>query len=323
MGPPCRALFFAILLTSPGHTHIRGTDTTHKNNPYLGDKAVFSKFGQLFVEIGTFSKEIDNRPWSSWWFPRNQDTLIKNTKLSKSPLYKYDKFAVLSGNKSSEALVYEQKHIYSPLGEKWSGLCDAWALAAIMEPEPRSPVTRLGIKFSIMDLKALLIKTYSLTNLRKIYGSRNNGGKWDNPDDIYPDEFHKFFQVQIFELGLPFIMDYDAGKQVWNVPVYKVTTRIGKHPKHSNKLIVRSFVSFASPFVKDKNFIGTKPSARIYDYELFGKWTKKGFLVTGGKWIGKSVISHPDFVVEKPDKLKRGSYNRELDINVVDRILGR
>ena len=296
------------------HAPIRPTDSGHE--------AVTEKYGKLIVEEGDFTAEADFKPWSSWWFPKFEKTMFEDKgRNNLSPLSKYDRFARKSGQRRADARNFEEKNLYQDRAPLWVGLCDAWALASIMEVEPKRPVRKKGIYFEVKDLKALLIKTYAKTDFKGHFGQRNNGQWDDHYEDIYPDQFHKFFQAQLFRKGKPFLMDYEAGVEVWNVPVFKVKTKITADPNRNNVVNVKTFVWYASPFVQEMAFVGIKPVIKIYDYQLFGRWTRRGFEVNGGQWMKQSRRDHPDFVMVKPSEVERGSFNKELQIDMVDKIL--
>ena len=72
---------------------------------------------------------------------------------------------------------------------------------------------------------------------------------------------------------------------------------------------------------KEVDFVGIKAITKIYDYKLFGRWTRRGFEVNGGQWIEQSRRDHPDFVMAKPSEVERGSFNKEIDVDIVDKIL--
>jgi len=296
------------------HAPIRPEGSEHEG--------VTEKYGKLIVTEGDFTAESDTKPWSSWWFPRFEKTLFEDQGRNKlSTLSKYDRFARKSGQRRADARNYEENNLYQENSALWVGLCDAWALASIMEEEPVRSVRKKGIHFNVKDLKGLLIKTYGKTDFKGHFGQRNDA-RWDHHyEDIFPDQFHKFFQVEMFKKKKPFLMDYDAGVEVWNVPVFKVKTKISADPQRNNVVVVKTFVWYASPFVREVAFVGIKPITKIYDYELHGRWTRRGFEVYGGQWIKQSRRDHPDFVMAKPSEVERGSFNKELDIDIVDKIL--
>ncbi len=286
-------------------------------------------------------------PWSSWWYPRDEDYLF-NDGNGRSPLSKYDlvrssiKLASFGGSSAvgavaDAAAAFERKNYYAG-SQPWEGLCDAWSLAAISKPEPKRPVTvsfRGGgsITFRISDLKALLFKTYEAVETTgiKYYGQRFTGDEngWIHPD-IFPDQFHRFIEIQILQNRKPFVMDHDSGVEVWNVPVFKAKTVIDQVPNDPNAVFVRTWVATAeSPSANEKEFLGTKEVLREYNYVLRGTRNDKGGLVVNsGYWVkGPTGVDsrrdHPDYFLQVPDpsQLVRKSWNPEIEVAIVDRIL--
>ena len=58
--------------------------------------------------------------------------------------------------------------------ETWTGICHAWAPAAILEEEPKRPVTKNGVEFSVMDIKALVTLAYDKGSSSVFVGTRCN-----------------------------------------------------------------------------------------------------------------------------------------------------
>ena len=123
----------------------------------------------------------------------------------------------------------------------WIGICNGWAAAAIAEPEPKCPVTLNGVTFEPLDIKALVSKLYSSTELDvELAGDRFLGydvfgapvdGKdrhgrygYDPRRALNPGTFHVALGNLIGRWQFPFAVDVDAGAPVWNHPVlgYKV-----------------------------------------------------------------------------------------------------
>ncbi len=117
------------------------------------------------------------------------------------------------------------KHGTAQFGiESWFGHCNAWAAAAIMEPEPRHPTTVSEIPFTAGDAKAYLTEVYMELN-SSFYGSRNN---WHEDEesreaidfqDVTPAAFHILFADLVGNKDKGFVIDRYTGSQVWNQPV--------------------------------------------------------------------------------------------------------
>lgn len=108
--------------------------------------------------------------------------------------------------------------------QSWFGHCNAWAAAAIMEPEPRHDVTVDGITFTAGEVKALLTETWMELN-SSFYGTRNEDHESEEGRaevsyrDITPAAFHILFADQIGRRDKSFVIDRFTGSEVWNQPV--------------------------------------------------------------------------------------------------------
>jgi hypothetical protein len=154
------------------------------------------------------------------------------------------------------------------------------------------------------------------------YGQRFEGKYGDDFLDLYPDQFHRFLEVQLFNRGQPFIMDKDPGPEVWNVPVYAAESRILSDPADPQVKHVTTWVTFAN-FVYDFDYNGpTQPVTLEYTYDLYGERRADGsFEVHSGFWTGDSLENHPDFVTVLPEGVDRVSYNKWLNSQWVDEIV--
>lgn len=275
------------------------------------------------VAEGEFTAQASTTPWSSWWFPMWDDFLYAEKNGIPSPLEKYDTYAHLYFNRTTTAAAHERTVAQSSSSEPWAGLCYAWALASILEPEPNTPLSYGSLRFEVGDLKALLLKTYEAAKDVRIVGDRNDN-QWDDLyADVAPQYFHQVLQVELFQKKRPFIIDRDAGHEVWNMPVYKATTQITRDQSSRDVVHVRTVIFVATPDVEEYDFVGTDATTREYTYDLQGKWRGNQFTVQGGSWTGNSRADHPDFLILRPDTLERASLNPQIDIEIVDAIRGQ
>ncbi|MRG91009.1 hypothetical protein [Polyangium spumosum] len=278
---------------------------------------------RLEVMAGERSGEATIKPWSSWWFPTWDDFLFAERDGELSPLQKYDRYSSTVLRKTTTAAAYERENLYGRHASSWSGLCYAWALASILEPEPKGEVTHGSLHFAVGDLKALLLKTYEAVKDPPTVGDRNDGAWDDEYEDILPHVFHRVLVRELFQKQRPFIMDKDAGYEVWNVPVYKAITKIERDASARDVVHVRTVVFVASPDVESYDHVGTEATTREYTYDLRGVWVGDRFLVREGAWTENSRWDHPDFLILPPDRVTRASFNPEIDIATVDAILER
>lgn len=107
--------------------------------------------------------------------------------------------------------------------DSWFGHCNAWAAAAIMEPEPRRSTVVDGIEFTGGDVKAYLTELW-MEQHSSFHGSRNNYHESEEArdaidfKDVTPAAFHIFFADQIGNRDKSFVIDRYTGSQVWNQP---------------------------------------------------------------------------------------------------------
>jgi len=279
------------------------------------------------------------KPWSSWWFPKKENILFAGG--DSSTLGKFDQFRRWAYKQKDlpypgDSLEFEANS-YSPNSLAWEGLCDAWSLAALSAMEPRNPIeVNLGnssVTFNVSDLKALLLKTYegAPDSQLKYHGEKfigDNSG-WIYPD-IFPDQFHRFVEVKLFEKKQAFVMDHDPGPQVWNVPVYKANFVAESVPNKPNAVFITMWIYSAEPTLPtDRELVGTRESVREYQYILQGTRNESGnLIVTTGYWVkGANGVDsrqeHPDYLIELPstERLKRKSWNPNIEIEMVDWLL--
>lgn len=326
-----------------------------RTKPLLDDPALNSvtrEFGVTLIRMRDLPIRsglgiADPKPWSSWWFPKKETYLFEDHDgPATSPLTKYDLYRQLkyatkrrgSRTTPSSAAEFERRQ-YSSKTQTWEGLCDAWSIASIAKPEPKHPVTFFfesrPITFEIVDLKALLLKTFEAVDDSglKYYGEKFIGdfNGWIFPD-LFPEQFHRFIEMVIFRHKETFIMDHDPGVEVWTVPVYKANYLIQTVADNPNAVFVQTWLYSAESSTEDsKGFVGTRELVRQYNYILQGERDANGDLVIqSGYWIKgsdglDSRKDHPDYFIRVPDSahLDRKSWNPEIDIDVIDEILSQ
>ncbi|CCI40733.1 unnamed protein product [Albugo candida] len=211
---------------------------------------------------------------------------------------------------------------------KWYGLCHAWAAASLMEDEPICPVTVGKLVFEPLDIKALLIQAYDGAVVETAFiGQRC---KTDNNDtdkygryisaDRRDINAGAFFVAVVNLIGLHdrgFIMDTDAGRPVWNQPVfgYNIERLIMVNPTKVAKELLKAEKYPFNPnmvrlaYVKLRVYwmgeqITNKPSISTGRYKSASKSSKyhmllelsEDFEILGGEFIKSSLRRHPDFI---------------------------
>ncbi len=282
-------------------------------------------YGELYVkEIGEMEVAVPAKPWSSHWFPARETYLFEWQGQGKeaAPLQKYDTFAKRRKNIDAKSSQFERENFYDPYATGWEGLCNAWAVASLVAPEPRQPMTLNGIRFGVGDLKAIIVKTYEDVEGMNFFGQRYLGDRLSLHTDIHPDQFHRIVQAEMFERGRPIIIDHDPGIPVWNTPIWRAGFNIARDQTDPNVLHVAAWFSGARPFVPDYDYVGTVPISFEYTYDLYGYQEGDSFRVVRGEWTGRSLDDHPDFVTTLPEGLiVHRSRNTEIDNEVVSELL--
>lgn len=287
-------------------------------------------YGALHVKEGEFEAWSETRPWSSYWFPKKDSVLFSPRGGERSPLEKYDQYVQRVRGKRSGAALFEESVFDPATADSWDGLCDAWAVASILEPEPTREAIFSGIRWSVLDLKALAVKSYErLPDSAKSYfgqGYRFEGR--DEYQDLYPDQFHRLVQALLVESGRAFVIDKDPGIQVWNTPVSGAVFKITRDEEDPHLFHVHLHLLGASPSFTELAPLGTNDFWLEYTYDLYGNDQPDGtFKVEYGVWTGNSVDFHPDFATVLPDpregQIQHWSLNPELDSEVVAEILAK
>ncbi|GMF24848.1 unnamed protein product [Phytophthora lilii] len=211
----------------------------------------------------------------------------------------------------------------------WFGICHAWSPAAILESEPNCPVTYNGITFQPMDIKALVTDIYVEANISTVFtGSRFSKYHNDSIDeygshtdysyrDLNPGFLHVAASNLLGKLNTTFIIDRDAGDEVWNQPVvgFKVyeqtamTTEkaantfygLEEYPWNANAssiVYVKSRLSWINETLTDGGLVASGlnenfTTGAYYDYLLELDEAEE---IIGGEWLYGSNDNHPDFL---------------------------
>lgn len=263
--------------------------------------------GALKVQEGpqTYALPAESKPWSSWWYPTKEQLLFEG---ANSPLQKFDRLRTQILKKESRVAA-KAKSRWSPHLTSWEGLCDAWALASIYEFEPRQSLKIGDTCLTPGDQRALLISSYKAQGgdlKNNFFGQLNRNGPNDIFADIYPDQLHRIILSQLRDRKSPFLMDSDAGAEVWTVPVYEASVIVKRTeaPDTVNVELILTYPEFQ--FTPEDRLAGETKSfgnlfvKRQYKYNLYGAWNGNDFEVTGGEWTGVSENSHPDYAIILP-----------------------
>ena len=338
----------------------------------LEDPALFrvtTELGRTRIPLDSLPLRADRvtsekRVWASHWFPYHEKDLFElPLEPGKATLEKYDRYRSDAKRIPSKAALL-QKQRFTDTVARWEGLCDAWSIAAVLLPEPVTPASyklrdnKTVVAFSVGDQKALLLKTFEgvSSSTLQIYGQRFYGGPrkvvdgqsfgWIQPD-LYPDQFHRFLEVMLFERKTPFVIDHDPSEAVWSEPVDSANFEILPIQGRFDQVFVRAYIYPAKQLTREtKDQVGKNEHVREYNYILGGTIDVERHLnVEYGIWLNKDFVknsrdyrdnlelqalvrvdsrrSHPDFVYVVPPGLPalRKPANPEIDPAFVDSIV--
>ncbi|OWZ04518.1 hypothetical protein PHMEG_00023564 [Phytophthora megakarya] len=210
----------------------------------------------------------------------------------------------------------------------WYGICHAWAVAAIFEKEPNCPATYNGVTFQPMDIKALITDVYEGANISTVFtGSRYNGYN-DSIDeygshtdysyrDLNPGFFHIASANLLGLLNTTFIIDRDAGIEVWNQPVVgfevyeqinMTTAQAAQEFYHLDEYVwnrnatsiayIKSQLSWVNETYTNGGLVASGLNENFtvgtnYTYLLELNEYEE---IIGGEWLYESNDKHPDFL---------------------------
>jgi hypothetical protein len=306
-----KKLFLLPKTNAPGLDHETFKPYTQKELESVA--RIASTYGPLYIGpsaigadgIATASsvEVTGDKPWSGYWYPSQKDTMFGT---EDSTLQKLDRL-LLALHKPAGATAIE-KEKFSQFATEWAGLCDAWSMAAVTEPEPKHPVVREGITFKVSDIKALMTKKYEGFE-PTMYGSRYIGtAETDGEiDDIRPEALHQLIVNIIGKEGHALIIDDDPGFEVWNKPVFSMRWTVTQDPKAEFAYLVKAWPKM----VRNRSEVTEQPTdvydvkAPTWEYRLYVDRDQvgpdgKSYKVIYGEWLKESRDTHPDMVLYMP-----------------------
>lgn len=213
----------------------------------------------------------------------------------------------------------------------WFGICHAWAPAAVLEVEPKHPVTYNNVTFMVNDLKALMTYAYNYDLETTFAGMRCNypdssitRDRYGRPVlpcvlDVNPGTYHIALGNILGIEKKSFVEDRDAKSQVWNHPLSKYKINSFKEVNNTEAMFIvtglknesyifnnqsKKFVHIdmtvsviVESYYTDDGYLGDKienwTAEDNYEYVL--ELDNNGTIL-GGEWVGDSRFFHPDFL---------------------------
>ena len=234
------------------------------------------------------------------WWPMCESTendITNNLYATGNALCKYDTLF------NTNSVNYQKKHHYiskdsNRIDKNWAGFCNYSSIMSSLYSYPKYNVVvkhkKKFVTFSPKDIEQLIIiasKEAINPNMSFCFGVRNNTIL--SSDEPYPLELLSMLKI-ICNLDLPFIMDIDKGKAVWNyaydgICVNKYKTCPLKH---------------IAPGKGNTDYYNFKITSNGYPVQNQNIWgyvntviDKKGMISEQTeKWISEC---HPDFIWSK------------------------
>jgi hypothetical protein len=232
------------------------------------------------------SREPSKMPWSGRWWPTGN--FPPSMAAAGGPLDKFDRYIASLGLPPPGATSWEAINHYKP-GCIWCGHCNGWAAAAILEPEPTSPVRVGMIDFTVGDLKGLLTEAHYTDAYDLIEGARDIvTGIGD--DQLKAIVFHRVLLDWVMN-GEPVIMDRTKKAEVRNHPVYRCQMTSRPDSSDPRKTHVTATLWFVSARVSP-DYVGTMGFQAAYQYWITGDFQKP----SDGDWEGSSQNDHPGLI---------------------------
>jgi hypothetical protein len=290
-------IFLALMLLSP--CHIRGLKDPADQAIAILDRAIEALEGEreetrrdlIRIRAGLsqqpiLSREPSKMPWSGRWWPTGN--FPPSMAAAGGPLDKFDRYIASLGLPPPGATSWEAINHYKP-GCIWCGHCNGWAAAAILEPEPTSPVRVGMIDFTVGDLKGLLTEAHYTDAYDLIEGARDIvTGIGD--DQLKAIVFHRVLLDWVMN-GEPVIMDRTKKAEVRNHPVYRCQMTSRPDSSDPRKTHVTATLWFVSARVSP-DYVGTMGFQAAYQYWITGDFQKP----SDGDWEGSSQNDHPGLI---------------------------
>lgn len=215
--------------------------------------------------------EADVKPWSGYWWPSSAGGMLTGIGYRGKPTV-LDKLRAISPVNTSAVDGWYKDNFYDPSDAVWEGLCYAWALAAMSEPEPTRGGVYKGVPLNIGDKKAFL----TLAHVKDVT-YRANGAE--------PLIFHQWILSFLKENKKPFAINLRFEEEIWFFPVFRAEVRSRDSATQTE---FETIIWYASDFVSP-DFVGTEKGFSRQTYILY----KNNNGYTHGEWTGESITNFP------------------------------
>lgn len=261
-----------------------------------------NKVEKIVIDNKVINWEANRKTEKYHWWPMyetKEKDLINNLFAEGNALSKYDELF------NTKAVEYQKEHYYIPkcsnrTDAQWAGFCNYAAILSSLYKYPEHSVfiqhDNIFKEFTTWDIQQLMMIACNnaiKSNISFFFGIRNNNNTEESKEEPLPSELFDMLDI-ICKNDVPFIMDIDNGKQVWNyaydkVEVYKHDMCPLPHTIPDSGTIVYYNFKINSNAYPDQN-------QNLWGY-VNTKYDKSGYICDKKeKWISES---HPDFIWAK------------------------
>lgn len=250
---------------------------------------------EILSDKTIFLWEGNNTQYFHWWPMKECANSIENNLYAEGgALDKYDQLFC------SKAVEYQKKYYYrepdsTQSDANWAGFCDSATILSCTRQYPSRSVNvhynNKTATFSPKDIEALMIiaSRNSVTRYNtQFYGKRYNGNHTENTSEPYPTDFLRMLK-RICENKIPFALDIDKGKSVWNYSYNRVLVRTTHIPPEDFIDKIKLLPNVNRTYY---NFIIESNAYPSKNLDIWG-WSSKKLGVVTSDWLSDS---HPDFV---------------------------
>lgn len=256
-------------------------------------------------------------PWSGYWWPQRPSADDLNLYDADSALALYDRYVLKTRGYDPGSRAWERAN--HSRSDSWAGSCQAWAAASLLTREPPGSVTRAGVKFDHDSLEGLITAIYYEPTYQWLAGQRSDTSNQSDPKfaDLDPAWLDHLVRTRIGGQHQGFIMDIDAGAEVWNFPVFayrRSSTTAVDGTEHVSLIVYYANASADTRGEPDW-------FARTYTYDL----NVDSSNTLRGAYTGDSIARHPDFAWAPTGKTSGSGMdprNPRIDEAIVEEILG-
>lgn len=262
-----------------------------------------------FVE--EFYLPDDLQPTAGYWWPHVGRPLFKD---EWAPLSKYDNYVKAVAGFNPNTVAWESKNHATNV--EWAGHCNGWVSSSILYKYEDVDLydARNNVTITSSDLQGLRsVNSYCTSNA--FYG-RRYWGSGNDPNDIYPEQFHRLLIYYLKGLNKPVAFDWKTYAPVDNNIISGY--RFEFESQGANKYLVKADIR--AHRYSDGEYVHEREIAEVYTKTYwYYLWADSDGRFLRGEWVNPD--DHPDFMWVPVSQAKCGRENPNLDERWIDHML--